>query len=67
MMSLDPFIRISERNYVRLSAFKRETMSESMDDVIDVLLKMRFESIAGTQFIDSNNPMSRIQNPTISS
>jgi len=53
MMSLDPFIRISEKNYVRLSAFKRETRSNSMDDVIGTLLSLRFESMVGNNTLDS--------------
>jgi len=67
MMSLDPFIRISNRNYVRLSSFKRETMSDSMDDVIDTLLNLRFESMSGNKTVDTQKTGSSIEHRSVSS
>ena len=46
LLSLEPFIRVSHANYMRLAELKKMTGAESMDSVIDLLLDPRFEAMA---------------------
>ena len=45
-MSLDPFIRISQKNYFRLAELKKVTMSDSIDRVLDILLDLKLDDLA---------------------
>ncbi len=51
MMSLEPFIRVSQKNYLRLAELKKTTRSDSMDKVIDMLLDARLESMTREQML----------------
>ena len=46
LMSLDPFIRISQKNYFKLAELKRVTMSDSIDRVLDILLDLKLADLA---------------------
>jgi hypothetical protein len=46
MMSLEPFIRVSQKNYMRLTEIKKMTGSESMDKVLDRLLDSGLGALA---------------------
>jgi hypothetical protein len=65
MLSLEPFIRVSQKNYVRLAELKKVTMSDSMDQVMEILLNSRFESMAGSQTQDANKTRSSTKNLSI--
>lgn len=45
-MSLGPFIRVSQKNYLRLSEMKKAILADSMDRVVDLLLDYRFDAVA---------------------
>ncbi len=52
-MSLEPFIRISQKNYLRLAELKKITMSDSMDKVMDMLLDSRLETSARAPLVSA--------------
>jgi len=52
LLSLEPFIRVSHANYLRLAELKRMQGAESMDKVIDLLLDPRFEAMARERMLD---------------
>jgi hypothetical protein len=45
-MCLEPFIRISQKNYARLAEIKKSTKSDSMDQVMEMLLNSRYGNSA---------------------
>ncbi len=61
MMSLEPFIRISQKNYLRLAELKKTTMSDSMDKVMDMLLDSRLETSARAQVLSVSKPRSSVR------
>lgn len=51
-MSLEPFIKVSQKNYLRLAEMKKTTQSESMDKVIDMLLNSKYETLSREQIVN---------------
>ncbi len=48
-MALGPFVRVSQKNYLRLFEIKKAILADSMDRVIDLLLDSRFDAIDRAQ------------------
>jgi hypothetical protein len=49
LMSLEPFVKVSQKTYLRLVELKKANRAESMDQVINMLLDSRFEASTKTQ------------------
>ncbi len=50
-MSLEPFIRVSQKNYLRMAELKKMTQAESMDKVIDALLNSKYQTLDKEQVV----------------
>jgi hypothetical protein len=53
MMSLEPFVRVSQRNYKRLAELKRTTGVDSMDKVMELLLDGRIHALTRDQTLSN--------------